>query len=180
MNRTEENLRRIRDAFREEEHPRDECGRFSEKEGGAAALQALAKALRKSIWITSDAEDIGGMTKETEAALQEGAAAVEQNYTFLKPVAGGVVHSVVLNQRFNWRGDLRELNEMVRKEHDRGRLAARDVQGLMVHELAHVLTYQHCKSLKEIENLDRELDSKFQEGISGYADRGKKWCRNAG
>lgn len=190
MNRVEEKFRQIRDAFRAEDHPRGDDGRFRKK-GAYGAFLKLASALEKSIWITADADDISGMTKETQAALKEGAEAVERDYKFLLPVAtsvvaiderkiamqyqpifehGRIIHSVILNSRFNWRGDLQKLNEVIQDQHNRGLLAGENVQGLMVHELGHVLTYQGLNSYREISALDEELGRQFVRGISGYAD----------
>ena len=66
------------------------------------------------------------------------------------------------------------IKSRIKKHYDNGFFASKDLKDCIIHEMAHVLTFQGCSTYEEYKALNTELDKDFVPGISGYADRSEK------
>ena len=77
----------------------------------------------------------------------------------------------VINKGFNWEENLDKLNERIyNRNYKRGILAAKDIKGLIEHEMAHFMSFQDCRSYEDFVRRERELRSKYIYGVSAYSD----------
>lgn len=67
--------------------------------------------------------------------------------------------------------DFNKVKFQASKYYDIGRFAGKNVEDYIAHEMAHIMTYQGCKTEAEYATMKSIIDKQFVEGISGYADR---------
>lgn len=79
-------------------------------------------------------------------------------------------HEILINNGFNWAGSLDNLNQKIYNNYEEGRLAAKNVQQLVWHEIGHMLSYSDCERYAQFLARNDELQEKYVKGISGYAD----------
>ena len=77
----------------------------------------------------------------------------------------------VINKGFNWEKDLDTLDERIyNRNYKRGVLAAQNTKGLILHEMAHFMSFQDCYTYDDFEERERILRNSFISGVSGYSD----------
>lgn len=77
--------------------------------------------------------------------------------------------ALIVNSGYNWNETLELLNDRIyNKNYKKGLLAARNLNDLVKHEMAHVLTFQDCKTWVEFQLKEKDVRKKFIDGISRY------------
>ena len=56
------------------------------------------------------------------------------------------------------------------RNYNRGVLAAKNVEDLIAHEMAHIMTFQECKTYGEFISLEEKIRNSFVKGVTAYAD----------
>lgn len=82
----------------------------------------------------------------------------------------GLKMGLVVNSDINYTN----IESRIKKHYDDGFFASKDLADCIVHEMAHVLTFQGCDTYEQYKMLDAKLDKNFVSGISTYADQGRK------
>lgn len=67
--------------------------------------------------------------------------------------------------------DYTKIRYIVKKRYESGFFASKTLEDCMKHEMAHIMTFQGCKTYEEYKKLYAEINKAFIPGISGYADR---------
>lgn len=83
---------------------------------------------------------------------------------------GFLYNTLVINEGYYFNGNYDEFVARIQRNYNKGVLAARNIDGLIDHELAHVMTFQRCDRYGEFESLEDEIRGKFVSGVSIYAD----------
>lgn len=68
-------------------------------------------------------------------------------------------------------GKLIIFQQIIKKRYESGFFASKTLEDCMKHEMAHIMTFQGCKTYEEYKELYAEINKAFIPGISGYADR---------
>ena len=82
----------------------------------------------------------------------------------------GLRMGLVVNSDINYTN----IKSRIKKHYDDGFFASKDLADCIVHEMAHVLTFQGCNTYEQYKMLDAKLDKNFVSGISIYADQSRK------
>ena len=82
----------------------------------------------------------------------------------------GLKMGLVVNSDINYTN----IESRIKKHYDDGFFASKDLADCIVHEMAHVLTFQGCNTYEQYKMLDAKLDKNFVSGISTYADQSRK------
>lgn len=78
---------------------------------------------------------------------------------------------LLINKDFTWNASLEELNERIyNKNYLKGMLAAKDLDGLVAHEMAHCMTFQECETWEDFVTMERHVRKQYVPGISTYND----------
>lgn len=77
--------------------------------------------------------------------------------------------ALVLNENV----DYTKVKERIESRYKRGKFAGKSIEDYIAHEMAHIMTYQDCKTQQEYEIKKRIVKKAFVEGVSLYADRKK-------
>lgn len=77
--------------------------------------------------------------------------------------------ALVINADIDYNG----INEIIEKNYQRGYFASKNLNDVILHEMAHILTFQDCESKEEYMAMREIVRDSFVKGISGYADRSK-------
>lgn len=72
----------------------------------------------------------------------------------------------VINSGF----DFSDIQYIVDEGYKAGYFAGKTLEDHIIHEMAHVMTGQECKTAIEFNELAKELESLWVEGVSGYSD----------
>ena len=76
---------------------------------------------------------------------------------------------MLINKKFSWNSSLEELNErMYNNNYLKCVLAAKDLDGLVAHEMAHFITFQECETWEDFLTAERNVRSNYLPGISKY------------
>ena len=92
-------------------------------------------------------------------------------YFYVGPYLDGssLKMAMVINDKI----DYNVIEKNIRKRHQAGFFAAETLEEAVLHELAHVLTFQGCKTEAEYWALKKKISGEYVAGISGYADNEK-------
>lgn len=85
-------------------------------------------------------------------------------------VGGYINHQIVINKDYYFNGSKEEFSARIMRNYNNGVLAAKSVEDLISHELAHLMTFQHCETYGEFRRVEGEVRACFIRGVSGYAD----------
>lgn len=80
---------------------------------------------------------------------------------------GKLKMALVINKDIDYNNIDRYLNNMYK----RGYFASRNIRDVIVHEMAHIMTFQDCETIDEYRAMREIIRSSFVKGVSGYADR---------
>ena len=129
---------------------------------------------------------ITGMTEDTRIEIEKTIALMQKQYNIrLDTVAvesagpkdimlsgpyeegGRLKFALVINQD----RDYNRLGNLIEKRYKEGRYAGQSVNDYVIHELAHIMTIQDCKTAEEYYAFVKEVNAQFIPGISKYADK---------
>lgn len=82
---------------------------------------------------------------------------------------GSIKMGMVINRDI----DYTNIHQEIARRYKTGFFASKTLEDCVWHEMAHVLTFQGCKTPEEYQRLHSKIKSAFISGISGYADRTK-------
>lgn len=162
----------------------------------AEYIKSVAKTSRtdiiKNIEVPSDVISIGGMTKDTEKAINMAVEKITTQYDakvnsivveslgngfekvpfqYVPENVGGFLNSkIVINRDYYFNDSLESYNARIMRNHNSGALAAQNIEDLISHEMAHVMTFQDCETYGEFRRVEQEVRGKFIKGMSAYAD----------
>ena len=153
-----------------------------------SVAKGTGKNIIKNIEIPADFVEKTGLTADIIEACNTAIGNIESEYTLkLDEVRAmlldnntpfqyqtdntpGVLRSVLaINTAYNF-GNMEDFTKRILKQYEIGDMAAKTIEDLIYHELAHVLTYQG-KFPNQLGVFDSELNEAFLKGISGYADK---------
>lgn len=70
---------------------------------------------------------------------------------------------------FDWNETIDDFNERIyTKNYKRGVLASRNMDDLILHEVAHFKTFESCKTWQDFVKKEREVRNRFIPGVSRY------------
>lgn len=69
--------------------------------------------------------------------------------------------------------DYTSIEDRIQERYGSGFFAARNLEDCIVHEMAHILTFQGCETYEEYKTLHKKISNAFVSGISGYSDKSK-------
>ena len=69
--------------------------------------------------------------------------------------------------------DYNLLDKEIYKLYRDGYFASRNISDVVIHEMAHIMTFQGCETLADYEKLRRKVKGLYVRGVSGYSDRMK-------
>lgn len=121
-------------------------------------IESAILKLQKEYNIHLDSIEMAAMGKKTIF----GAAPYPDN-------DGKLRFSLVLNQDI----DYNNVKQKISKRYKAGLFSGNSIEDYIAHEMAHIMTYQDCKTQKEYETKKKIIQKAFVEGVSGYADREK-------
>ncbi len=146
----------------------------------------------KNIEVPSEINCIGGMSDDTAQAIQSALDRLFEEYDIMldelmvrslgrgnekvpfqyipQNVGGFLKSTVVINKDYYFNDSLETYTARIMRNHNSGVLAAKSVEDLIAHELAHVLTFQDCETYAVFERVESEVRAAYTKGISGYAD----------
>ncbi len=75
-----------------------------------------------------------------------------------------------LNAGYDFNGSLENFTARIMRNYNNGVLASKDVEDLIAHEMAHILTFQDCDTFGMFLRLEEEVRESFIRGVSAYAD----------
>lgn len=146
---------------------------------------------RKNIELPDSIYNISGMTEDTKNAISEAFDRLSSEYNIGVPMAveslgkgnekvpfqfipinkGGYYEAkIAINSDYYFNDSLEAFKARIMRNHESGALASKDVEDLIAHEVAHVLTFKECETWGQFEALEEEIRYSFVRGISNYAD----------
>lgn len=171
--------------------------KVSEQEAEGACPQNIleknfANDRIKNIEFPPEIALIRGMTKDTEKAISDAFDYIKSQYNikinnfvieslgkgnekvpfqFVPLNIGGFYESkLVINNDYYFNDSLEAYTERIMRNYTSGALAAKSIDDLIAHEMAHVMTFQECETYGQFIELEEEVRSKFIKGMSLYAD----------
>ena len=171
--------------------------KVSEQEAEGACPQNIleknfANDRIKNIELPPEIALIRGMTKDTEKAISDAYDYIKSQYNikinnfvieslgkgnekvpfqFVPLNIGGFYESkLVINNDYYFNDSLEAYTERIMRNYTSGALAAKSIDDLIAHEMAHVMTFQECETYGQFIELEEEVRSKFIKGMSLYAD----------
>lgn len=159
---------------------------------GREALRPKFMPNKMRIKLPDDVMGIKGMTEDSRIQIEKAITLIEKQYNlrigeiFVESLGpherntyfivgpykteNGLKMGLVVNNDINYT----HIKSRIKKHYDNGFFASKDLKDCIIHEMAHVLTFQGCSTYEEYKALNTELDKDFVPGISGYADRSEK------
>ena len=77
---------------------------------------------------------------------------------------------IVINSGYYFNDSLKEFSERIMRNYNNKVLAAKNVEDLIAHEMAHLLTFQDCNSMADYIRVNNQLSKEYVIGVSGYSD----------
>lgn len=157
------------------------------------ALVKVSKNVKiKNIELPPEADQIEGMSGHTKKAICDGFDKIKEDYNvrintitvmdlgkqnekvpfqFVPENVGGYLkYKLVLNAGYDFNGSLENFTARIMRNYNNGVLASKDVEDLIAHEMAHILTFQDCDTFGMFLRLEEEVRESFIRGVSAYAD----------
>ena len=146
----------------------------------------------KNIQLPPGLSEVSGMTEEIQAEIGKAMDTLKEQYRIsldrigleslgsgyettpfqYQPMnLGGFLSSrIVINADYNFNDSLEAYEARIMRNYNRGVLAAKNIEDLLAHELAHVMTFQDCERYSVFLERESEVRIAFVRGISDYAD----------
>ena len=67
--------------------------------------------------------------------------------------------------------DYNSIDKVIADRYANGYFASKNISDAVAHEMAHILTFQDCRTLDEYKTLRKKIKDLYTPGISGYSDR---------
>lgn len=83
---------------------------------------------------------------------------------------GDFIKRIVINTEYDFMGSQKEFKNRILRNYNKGVLSSNSVEGLIAHELAHVMTFQDVNTYTGYLIRNKEVTKRFVYGISDYAD----------
>ncbi len=83
---------------------------------------------------------------------------------------GDLIKRIVINSNYDFMGSQKEFQKRIMRNYDRQILSSNNVEGLIAHEMAHVMTFQDVSTYAGFLLKNKEVTEKIVYGISKYAD----------
>ena len=77
---------------------------------------------------------------------------------------------IVINKDYYFENSLDEYNKKIMGGYKDNILASQNIEDLIAHEMAHVMTFQDCDRYSVFERVEEEVREEFIAGMSGHAD----------
>ena len=146
----------------------------------------------KNIELPAEVSNISGITPDTVQEISKAFDVLKEEYDikldkisveslgkdninvpfqFVPVNVGGFYEGkIVINKDYYFNDSLEAFEARIMRNHDKKVLAAKNVEDLIAHEIAHILTFQHCDTFGEYVRVQEEVFDKFIKGMSMYAD----------
>ena len=85
-------------------------------------------------------------------------------------IGGFLKYRLVINTDYDFNGSLDAFSARIMRNHNNGFLSSENVEDLIAHEMAHILTFQNCDTFGMFIRVEEEVREKFIKGVSAYAD----------
>lgn len=87
-----------------------------------------------------------------------------------KNSGGFLVNQLYINSDYYFNDSLEAYEARIMRNYNKGVLAAKSIEDLIAHEMAHIMTFQSCETYGEFVALEEEIRGSFVRGVSLYAD----------
>lgn len=147
----------------------------------------------KRIELPPETDEIKGMTNDIKQAIGDAFDKLKAEYNvnidnislmnlgeqnrnvplqfYPENIGGFLKYKLVLNQGYNFEGSLSDFTDRIMTNYNNGVLASKNIEDLIAHEIAHVITFQDCDTYGLFLRVEEEVRDSFIKGVSGYADR---------
>lgn len=167
---------------------------LQEKYRKAGVDNSVSGKYNKYIELPPEVKKIGGMTKETMEEISKafdklfaeydlpisssdikcvsfGEGNDKQPFRF-NPCKVGYSYrpSIEINLDYYFNDSLENFQARIMRNYNGGKLSSKNIEGLVSHEIAHVLTFNNCKTWEEFEDAEWQVRLKYTTGVSEYAD----------
>lgn len=156
--------------------------------------KSVSKKYNKYIELPSEVEKIGGMTKEIKEEISKAFDKLSTQYDLpisssdikcesfgkgnekcpfrFSPYKIGYSYrpSIEINSDYYFNGSLDDYQARIMRNYTNKSLASKNIEDLIAHEVAHVLTFKDCKTWEEFEDAEMKIKIKFVSGVSLYSD----------
>ena len=111
---------------------------------------------------------------QIDEIVTEGLAKEHKNVPFqFQPKRGEngeLIKRFVINSNYDFMGSQEELQKRIMRNYNNGVLASNGIEGLIAHELAHVMTFQDISTFSGYLLENKRVSERIVYGISKYAD----------
>lgn len=83
---------------------------------------------------------------------------------------GSLIKHLVINTNYDFMGSQENFQKRILKNYDKGVLASNSVEGLISHELAHIMTFQDVSTYTGYLLRNKEVAERYIFGVSKYAN----------
>ena len=143
--------------------------------------------LRMKISIPDNVYEKSKMTKVIKYKIDNAIKKLEREYNiYLDKIEGEFINSqdVFLTGGYidnegllkhcliiNYKKDFVKLEKKMEKLYNEGKMAGKNFEDYIAHEMAHILPFQNCVTAEDYRKVRAELKQQFVRGVSGYADK---------
>lgn len=147
----------------------------------------------KNIELPPETKEIRSMSEETKKQISDAIDKIQSEYDVqidefvteelsendkavpfqFQPVRGKdgeLIKRLVINSKYDFMGTQENFQARIMRNYNRKVLASNSVLGLIAHELAHIMTFQHVYTFSGYLLEQKEVARDMVYGISGYAD----------
>lgn len=158
-----------------------------------ALTGAASGGIIKNIELPAETDQIRSMSSETRSLISNAFDKIAQKYNYrldelvTMPLAekdknvpfqfsptknrdGDFITRIIINSKYDFMGSQENFQKRIMKNFESGMLASDSVEGLIAHEVAHVMTFQDNSTFSGYLMSNRILTPRTVEGISRYAD----------
>ena len=83
---------------------------------------------------------------------------------------GSLIKKIVINTNYDFMGSQENMQERIMKNYNKKTLTANSIEGLIAHEVAHILTFQDIDTYVGYLIANKQISKRHIYGISNYAD----------
>lgn len=83
---------------------------------------------------------------------------------------GELIKKIVININYDFMGSQTEMQKRIMRNYNKHTLTSNSIEGLIAHEVAHVLTFQDCSTYSGFLLANKQVTKRHIFGISDYAD----------
>jgi hypothetical protein len=148
--------------------------------------------INKNIEVPIDTNSMNGMSEETKEAIQNAIEKLQSQYDikldeiaveslgadfekvpfqYQSHNAGGFLNSrLVINKDYYFNGSQEDFTQRILRNYSNGYIASKNIEDLIAHEMAHVMTFQSADNYPIFKELEETVRYRFIKGVSEYAD----------